>query len=213
MKCLSIKIYSKKDSEITTLEKFETKFCAWLNLPLSFEFDATPEIMLDIKKYLTTDGHTCRDGISGGCYGARDGSIHSGLTVYIDVSQITERFIDEDNDEIVNPICLFEEFGELIENLDGDVFKEACESLGLSVKSDNTYNYLGQSSDDVQTLYDFQFDVIENEDNCDSVFVVVMFHCGGDVRGNYTKKYVYKFESMDDVYSVISPSKYLIDDE
>jgi hypothetical protein len=40
-----------------------------------------------------------------------------------------------------------------------------------------------------------------------------MFHCGGDTRGNYTDKLVWQFDSIDDVYTVIFPSKLLTDEQ
>lgn len=157
-----------------------------------------------IKKQLESLGHSVSEGVSGGCYGARDGKSYEGLTVYADASQFPERFLDSDGDEIVNPYTLIENMGgELVEDLDGDIFSEACEDLGLVVSRNNSYNYAGHDSETPHFLVDFDFATIEGKDKA---FLVVKFHCGGDIRGNYTERVVFKFSSMDDIYSVIYPT-------
>lgn len=124
--------------------------------------------------------------------------------------EVTDRYLDADYGEQVNPWHLLNEHGKEIEGLDGEKFSEACENLGLSVKSDNTYNNSGNDTEDAGYIFDFQYDFIQNEnDHTAKVFMVVMFHCGGDPRGNYTDKAVWEFSNVDDAYSVLMPYKKL----
>lgn len=153
------------------------------------------------------DGVEARDGVSGGCYGARDGQEYKGLTLYIDATLCPDRFLDDDGDEVVNIAKLIEAFGgELVEGLDGDTFESIAEDLGHTVGRDNTYNYAGHDSDTPHFLFDSDFAIVGTENDDAPYFLSIKFHCGGDVRGNYTSKVVYKFSSMDDVYSVVRPS-------
>lgn len=164
-----------------------------------------------LKKMLESVGCEVRDGVTGGCYGARDGSSCEGFTAWIDASELPEReietFLDGTKQETVNIFKLIENFGgELIEDLDGDVFSDACEDLGLSVKRDNTYNYAGHSEGSPAFRVDADFSIIQNEENDGAVFLSIKFHCGGDIRGNYTDRVVFKFGSIDDVYGALMPS-------
>jgi hypothetical protein len=144
-----------------------------------------------------------RNGVSGGCYGMRDGKSYEGMTLWLHPKDLPERVIDDEGDELVNIYKLIESNGgELIEGLDGEKFEEIAENLGHDVKGDNTYNYSG-NSDAPQFMFDADYAVIESDKTC---FLSIKFHCGGDVRGNYTDKVVYKFESIDDLYSVLMPS-------
>jgi hypothetical protein len=168
-----------------------------------------------LRKMLESVGCEVRDGVLGGCYGARDGSGYEGFTVWIDASQLPERsvhtYLDGTKEETVNPFVLIENFnGQLIKGLDGDEFIAACEDLGLSVSYNNTYNYSGHRDGEPIFLVDMDFAVIEGNDDC--VYLSVKFHCGGDIRGNYTDRVVYKFESIDDVYGVLYPSCELLNE-
>lgn len=161
---------------------------------------------ITVKKQLESVGHIVRSGISGGCYGARDGKTHDGLTVFADATQFPERFKNSDGDEIVNPYSLIENMGgELIEGLDGDVFTEACEDLGCDIRRDNSFNYEGRDSSNPHFLVDIDFAVILNKEN-GAAFLAVKFHCGGDIRENYTERVVFKFSSIDDLYGAIFPT-------
>lgn len=156
-----------------------------------------------------------RDGVSGGCYGARTGTSTKGLTLFVHLKEWDERWLDSDSSEIVNPYHLLNEHGKLImEDCEELMGNEVFQSLGLKVSSDNTCNYEGQSSEDPYFLTGFQFDLIRNEDSdTDKVFLAVMLHCGGDVRGNYGTKMLFEFDYMEDVYSVIYPTAYLKGDD
>ena len=160
-------------------------------------------------KQLESVGCVVRNGITGGCYGARDGSSSEGYSVWIDASELPEREIDTDLDgknpyELVNIFKLIENYGgELVEDLDGDVFTESCEDLGLTVSRNNTYNYAGQDAETPSFKVDADFAVIEGKGNA---YLSIKFHCGGDIRGNYTDRVVYKFGSVDDIYGVIYPT-------
>lgn len=165
-----------------------------------------------VKRQLESTGIdlVAREGVTGGCYGARDGSSYEGVTLYIHPKDLPDRMIDSDGDELVNIYHLIQDNGgELVEDLDGETFEELSEQLGHEVRRDNTYNYNGNSDQPV-FMFDADFAVIEGKDAC---FLSIKFHCGGDVRGNYTDKVVYKFSSIDDVYSVISPYFMLKGDE
>lgn len=156
-----------------------------------------------VQRQLESVGHSVRVGVSGGCYGARDGKSYDGLTVYADATQFPERSLDSDGDEIVNIYSLIDNMGgELVEDLDGDIFRDACEGLGLEVSRNNTYNYAGQDSETPYFLVDADYSIIEGEK---SSFLAIKFHCGGDIRGNYTETVVFKFSGLDDIYSVVYP--------
>ncbi len=154
---------------------------------------------------------TVRESISGGCYGARDGSISKGLTVWMHPKHLVDRYVDKEFGEMVNPYHLLEEHGKLIEGLDGEDFEKIAEELDLEIKADNTYNFNSNSSEDAGFIFDFQFSTVELPKG--GLIASIMFHCGGDPRGNYTEKFVYKLNYSDDFYSVIFPSKYLTDEE
>jgi hypothetical protein len=162
---------------------------------------------------------TIRDGITGGCYGARDGNDSmKGITAWFSPEHLVDRCVVENEDgtkdEFSNPYHLIlENGGTLVDDLDGDIFEECCENLGLKVTRDNTYNHSGQSQD-VEHIFDFDFAIIQNDDAKNpNAFLSVKFHCGGDIRGNYTSKVVYKFDSIDEIYSVIFPCKMLLNEE
>lgn len=143
---------------------------------------------------------TVRQGWAGGSYGMRDGSGGDGLTLWVDASELTPEYHSKDYGHLYNFHHLLEEHGKLADNIDGDDFIQVCKDMGLKVTMDNTYNR------DNQFMFNVQFTVIENEEVPRSKPVmVVMYHCGGDARGNYTSKKVYQFESMDDIYSVLLP--------
>lgn len=154
------------------------------------------------------------ESISDGCYGARPGTRSNGWTIWIHPKHMIARYISVDDDgtktEFVNPWHLFNESGKLSDGLDGEVALQYFEELDLESKSDNTYNFNSNDSDSAQLMFDFQFDLIEKKDG--GCIVVTMFHCGGDPRGNYTDKIVFKFKYIDDFYSVIYPSKILLDE-
>lgn len=150
------------------------------------------------------------DGVTGGCYGSRDGSSFPGLTVWMHAKEFTDRYVDSEYGEQVNPWHLLNEYGTLLNDVDGEQFLEIIDSADIEYKSDNTYNYQGTNSEDAGFFFDFQFDHVVLKD---AHFLVCMFHCGGDPRGNYTDKLVWKFTSEDDLYSCLFPSKMLSDNE
>jgi hypothetical protein len=147
------------------------------------------------------------ESIQDGCYGARPGTSSKGLSVWMHAKHLTDRFVTAEGEEMVNPYHLLMEHGELVPDLDGEQFDKWTECLGVETKADNTYNYSGQNTEDAQHIFDFQFTSAETKDN--GLVVSVMFHCGGDPRGNYTNKMIFKFQYIEDFYSVIYPSKQL----
>lgn len=181
----------------------------------------TPEIDLDalsaeiIKSYTNHAGEeliSIRTGCLQGVYGSNTGKNDPGLTLWCDSSLFPERFIDSEFDEVVNIEQLCNEYGELMEDVDGFSVAEAFEAIGIEGQSDNTYNYLGHNYEDPQPLCHADFTVYRSADE-EKALVVIKFHCGGDVRGNYTDQVVYKFDSIEDQYSALSPRMELIDEE
>lgn len=218
---ITLKVYaqSKIPSRIKTLKEFQDWLSDYLNKEIyDYQCVIDPYIQGEVMNWLNHEDRDnafdARNGISGGCYGARDGSSHEGLTVYIDALQFPERWTDEDGDEIVNIKVLLNDHAECLEDLDPDSFLDACEVLGHEIKHDNTYNYLGHSSDDPHTLQDVDFKCIQTEsDEYGCKIVIVKFHCGGDPRGNYTSDSVWKFKDAEDFYTVFNPSCYLKDQD
>ena len=191
-----------------------------LSNPLSYNtFTANNTYRDDIKKFVAEKYDvSIRDGVTEGCYGARTGKGSEGLTLWMHASSYIDRYIDSEYGEQVNPWELLEENGTQVNDFESEEeierFASHCEELGLKVKSDNTYNFAtdfgSESSDYAGFMFDFQFDIIENEDNHEApVYMAVMFHCGGDPRGNYTSKKIWRFDSMDDVHNVLFPCKIL----
>ena len=203
MKNTEIKLIIKENG----LDSFETINAAIqlrLDEPLdhyrTIEISPTLDLPSLTKKIEACLDCTVRRGTTGGCYGMRDGSQSDGLTLWVDANELTSEYKSKEYGYVYNFHYLLKENGELVENLEGDAFIQACEDLELTVKMDNTYNH------DNKFMFDVQFTTIENEKQNDSkVFLVVMYHCGGDARGNYTNKQVWKFDSIDDVYSVLLP--------
>jgi hypothetical protein len=208
-------------------KNFATDAVIWiesiLNAPLQYRtFTVNPSAAEELRTCLPEKYDlNLREGVSDGCFGARTGKSFEGLTLWMHAASLVDRYIDSDYGEQVNPWDLLEENGQRVESFESEEeierFCENAEALGLRVVSDNTYNYAtdygGENSDCAGFMYDFQFDLIENESKGKScVFLCVMFHCGGDPRGNYTSKKVWKFDSIDDVCSVLHPSKMLSSD-
>ena len=211
MKNIELKIYSSIHGA-TTLKEFKAQLDKKLNAPLEgHSLSITESIRKQVTKYLK-ETYECelRDGVQSGCYGSRDGSRSEGLTVWMHPKHVTDRYIDSEHGECVNPWFLLEEHGTLLQDVEGEQFLEIIDAAGVDYKSDNTYNFNGNCSEDALFIFDFQFDhVVINEVH----FLVCMFHCGGDPRGNYTSKSVWKFKYEDDIFSVIAPSKFESDDQ
>lgn len=165
----------------------------------------------DLKKLILEtfqDKVHIRDGAMNGCYGSTTGEVYKGLTLTFHASEVTDRCLDEDNNEYANIYyTILESGGTLIEDLDGDKLEDALDLLGLEAKRDNSYNWSGNT--DVEFIFDFDFAVFEHEGKA---LLSIKFHCGGDPRGNYTDKYVYAFDSIDDLYSAIMPCVMLKDE-
>jgi hypothetical protein len=156
-----------------------------------------------------------RPGVSGGCFGARDGKEYSGLTLFCSPDLLPTSCIESASDltdgkkvEFFNLYKLVNESGTLVEGLDGGAFEESCEDLGLKVKRDNTYNY--ELEGGACFMFDADYSVIESDK---AFFLVIKWHCGGDVRGNYTDKEVYKFTRGDDLYCAMMPSSTVNEEE
>lgn len=210
MKCYELKLYFVENghpvSNAEIIKMIETQ----LNVPNSgIQLKVQPKNSVKslIKKLNETFECDVRESISDGCYGARPGTSSKGLTLWMHPKHLTDRYLDADLGEMVNPWFLLTENGTLVESLDGETFEQYADELDLEVKSDNTYNFNGHSGDDASFMFDFQFSTVETKNG--GLIASIMFHCGGDPRGNYTNKFVFKFKYVEDFYSVIFPSKLL----
>ena len=164
----------------------------------------------EIESILNEYEGTIRKGVSGGCYGARDGKSYEGYTFFAHLKNWDERFLDSDFDEIVNPWTLIEEYSvNGLSPINDESVDEICEAFDS--KDENTYNYSGQTNEDARFLTDFHFRVVAKDDECGKQVMFVRFHEGGDIRGNYGEWYVCTFDSIDELYSVIYPSLCIID--
>lgn len=178
---------------------------------ITYNFEASAD---DIRAALSNfDDFTVRESVSGGCYGARDGKIYEGFTVYMHIKNFADRFVDSEGDEIVNPWHLAPDYGTwALNDLDdatADALIDSYEALGLTVKHDNTYNFNGHSKDEPTFLVHFDFKVITNEtQDYGPCFILAKFHEGGDIRGNYGAWHLIKFESQDDVCGFLYPSSH-----
>lgn len=214
MKCHELKIYFEQNEHPVTnnqiIEMIETQ----LRVPNSgIKLKVNPKNSRNSLAERIRKEYDCevRMTITDDCYGARPGTSSDGFTVWLHPQHLTERYVDADLGEMVNPYHLLEAHGELVKDMDGEQFDSWVELFGLESKSDNTYNFSGQNSEDAQHMFDFQFTSVETPDN--GLVVSIMFHCGGDPRCNYTSKFIYKFKYIEDFYSVIYPTKHLTSDE
>lgn len=213
MKSIEIKLELNEKSELTTIDQV---LDALKNSISEGEIE-TIKIGCDIdlkllEKQIKEDFEediTVRTGCTDGCYGARTGRSSKGLTLYIEATLFPDRFIDWYYcDEVVNIEALCQEYGTLLD-LDADQFEDTMEIVGVESKSDNTYNYMGHDSETPMALCGADFSVYEIDD---AFLVSIKFHCGGDVRGNYTSNVVYKFDNSDEFYMALVPSNGLFDD-
>jgi len=219
MQTLSVKILRNDETGKTKTTHIIEEFKYMLeNGPVySIEYHGSLSIE-QVKNALTsefgTDDIECRDGVYHGCYGASSGEALEGFKVYIDSSLFPDRFIDSDFDEIINLEELCNEFGTKLD-IDADNHRDSMESMGIEGKSDNTYNYLGHDSHSPIPLCHANFEMFQADDGSEEgpVTVIVKFHCGGDIRGNYSSEVVYKFDDIYETYNVFSPTLQLLDEE
>ena len=101
-----------------------------------------------------------RDGIQGGCYGARDGKTYEGVTVYLDCREV------ESEGNVAQRLL------EYPHSIVDDSLVEA-----IDAERGNTYNYEYMVVDN-----HVEFTITEK-------LTFVRFHLGGDIRGNYSSWY------------------------
>lgn len=158
--------------------------------------------MTKLKKLLQSAGFEVINGISGGCYGSRDGKHYDGFTVFADASLMPDHRIDDDGSQIFNIYTQISNCGgTLYDEMDSHTALEMAGLLSIDVIQDNTYNYEGM--DNVYFNIDADFTIIPCRE---SALLVIKFHCGGDIRGNYTNKVVFIFDSYDSAMSAMYPS-------
>jgi hypothetical protein len=173
------------------------------------------EIAMPLKKAQSViektfgNGIEIRQGVTGGCYGARDGNDCEGLTLWVDANLVTDRCTDE-NTEYVNVHHLLKDNATLTE-IDADSLDLIAEQSDLDAKRDNSYNWRG-SGQDCEFIFDFDFTVYQPKEYGKGL-IAIKYHCGGDIRGNYTSVQVWSFDSSDELYSILYPSKMILDQE
>jgi hypothetical protein len=221
MKNIEIKINLSESSEIKTIDQVLKALDKMFNEPMNYRTVVINSsiVLEDLKAAIAKkddENISIIQGTTEGCYGMRTGKSQEGITLWCNPILLVERYVEVESDgtktEYVNPYHLLHDHAEQLDSddLDGEKFDLWLEALGLDAKSDNTYNH-GHNSEDASLMFDFQFSYIELKDN--TVLASIMFHCGGDPRGNYTSKHMFKFESIDDLYSVIFPTKCLLDQD
>jgi hypothetical protein len=209
---LEFKLQVSTESDLTAPAKIIKELRKLLASPLSYrtiKISPNTKMQALAKKIESEFDCSTRSGVLDGCYGSRSGAQFEGLTVWMHAKEATDRYLDDEYGEQVNPWHLLNEHGKLLENVDGDAFMEMLDSSDVEYKSDNTYNYQHSNSDDAGFIFDFQFDSFQIGNKH---FLAVMFHCGGDPRGNYTSKKIWQFDSEDELYSVLFPYKMLSSD-
>lgn len=155
-----------------------------------------------LTEFLESEGLTVSRGISEGCYGARTGKQLEGLTLWAPLENFNEFLDVEYFQYCINPLDSIYEYGGTLLNYDSD-FIENLLDFNYEVngynKSDNTYNY---ELENAYFLTDINFEILEYEN---ATILCARFHCGGDIRGNYTGYYAFKFDSIDDALCAMSP--------
>jgi hypothetical protein len=188
------------------------------------ESDASNEIYYtNLDVYLNEDGTrldiiqnikgrfkaTVRDGVMHGCYGSSTGEIFEGYTLYLPLELAQEYFNAEYAEYAVNPIHEIESMGgEFLDYTEKEIetYLDIAEESGIKIHHDNTYNH---ETDGCYLMCDMDIKLIGDLDNDEdhAGMLAVRFHCGGDIRGNYTRWYLVKFDSQYDVYSAILPTR------
>jgi len=117
--------------------------------------------------------------------------------------ELPDRWIDEEGDEIVNFWHLLNDAGECLGTTDAP-------AISIGEKSDNSYNYMGHSADDCHSAFEINYSFTEGKNE---TIAFVEFHCGGDVRGNYTETYIFQFDDADEFYSAVVPCPHYDEDD
>lgn len=164
------------------------------------------EVQHLLRQQYGTEDIEFRDGVSEGCYGARTGNILKGFTMHIDASLLPTRGIDDEGDEWVNPIALLEEVDVKHIPMSEETLEDFLEASDFPSNQDNSYNW-GHSDDQPYFKCDFDFETFKvSDNNSEALYLVVKFHFGGDPRGNYGRRHMFKFESEEEVYSFLYPN-------
>lgn len=153
-----------------------------------------------------------RKGVSGGCYGARTGRSHKGYTLWCPLDLMGEYLNTEYNEFAVNPLFEIDNYGgELLDLTDEQIenFFEVAYQADIDLKYDNSYNY-GHSLEGCYFIADFDLKTHETDNFC---ILFAKFHCGGDIRGNYTNWFAFRFDSIDDLHGAILPYREVTEEE
>jgi len=205
-----IKLISVKESPIKTIKQviqsirqsilFDTqiKFCETIN---------TKKLISSIKSSFEC---TVREGVTGGCYGARDGSTQKGITLWVSASEYPGRWVNRDGTEMVNYWALLNEYGTFRGQDEYGAAERMASLFGLEFESDNSYNYEG-SGQRPQGLSTINFNYLRREGG--GIISFVEFHFGGDVRGNYSNPYIFEFDDEDAFYCAAHPFEFFDETE
>lgn len=213
----TLKVKVSDTAELKTEQEFIKRFETWLDKPSEGYLYVSESVdlgackkMLKALKPDTLD--IPYDYVNDGCYGMSPGTTSKGFTIRIDAAELPDRWDETDEDgeytEWFNPIATMEHAGwKLVSrDLDADDFFEH-----VSHRSDNTYNWSGQS-ESVVPLYDVSFHYSEPDDTGQQ-FIGAMFHYGGDPRGNYGQRYLFVVEDNEAFYEGLAPFYFGKDEE
>lgn len=200
---ITLKIMYSQDG-IDNLKQLLAEMKDTMHLRSTFETCLVPDQKL-IKALEFSFDCKAREGVSGGCYGARDGKSYKGLTICMSPAELPNQWTDSDGDTIVNYWHLLNQFGELRGKTTSEAMNRWSDRFGITPVIDNSYNY-EDCGDTSHGMYALNFSYYQRKD--DTVIAFIEFHCGGDVRGNYTDPYIFKFESICELYSIINPTVY-----
>ena len=167
----------------------------------------TLSVSRDLSENLITEaveliGGSISSGIHEGCYGARTGKILKGYTLQLPL-ELFQEYYDHDLELILlNPLHEIDTYGGELLDLDNEQiegFLDCAHDMGLDLHHDSTYNHEFVGCDYV---CNFDFKMIGDYENNQNV-LIAKFHCGGDIRGNYTRWYAFKFDDTGDLYNVL----------
>jgi hypothetical protein len=215
MQTLSVKILRNDENGRTKTSHIIDDFNHILKNGIEYSINYHGSLTVESVKKALTDNFgdiECRDGVYDGCYGASSGKPLEGFKVYIDSSLFPDRFLDSDFDEVINIEQLCNEFGTKLD-IDPDAFRDSMAVMNIEGKSDNTYNYLGHDSYTPVPLCHANFEMFQTENEDEPVTIIVKFHCGGDIRGNYSSEVVYRFDDIYEAYNAFNPSLHIIDED
>jgi hypothetical protein len=138
---------------------------------------------------LDEDNVTIKDGVAGGCYGARDGTSYKGLTLYLNPGMLPDYIYEEDEEDGDRDLRVINYFAVMAGASMGYELASEEEEDDFEVKG-GSFNW-GRAS-----MYEMAYQIKGN-------MVFARFHCGGDIRGNYTKVVKFEYHDICDFWDAI----------